>query len=248
MSMGSPPRWSRGLASAAGLLVVSSIALHLPAGSAATAQQGWAPAVSIGPGAGKETARPAAKTSRLGTSGAAERASSEPNALVPFPDVQPTFAPRAAATAAIETGSTTKSARAEEYCTNIADAAADARFAWQKKVLTDLEQQIAHRIAQLEEKTAEYRTWLARRDEFSQKANATLLRIYSRMRPDAAAAQIAELDEETAAALLTNFEGRTASLILNEMDAGKAARLSSIISGAAQVVPAAKPATQARAQ
>jgi flagellar motility protein MotE (MotC chaperone) len=117
-------------------------------------------------------------------------------------------------------------------------------------VLTDLEQEIAKRIAQLEEKTAEYRKWLARRDEFSEKANDTLLRIYTRMRPDAAAAQISELDEETAAALLTKFEGRTASLILNEMDAAKAARLSSVISGAAKVTPAAaaKAAIEARAK
>ena len=97
--------------------------------------------------------------------------------------MEPRFAGPAAATAAIETGSTTKAPRAEEYCTNIADAAADARFAWQKKVLTDLEQEIAKRITQLEEKAAEYRKWLARRDEFSQKANDTLLRIYTRMRP-----------------------------------------------------------------
>ena len=248
MSANPQSRWPRELAGAVGLAAVCAIAVHLPAGSAAIAQQGWAPAVSIGPDPVKDTGR-ATKASRSKTPSMAEKGSSEAKTVVPFPNVEPTFG-RAAATAMIETGSTTKSARAEEYCTNIADAAADARFAWQKKMLTDLEQEIAKRIAQLEEKTAEYRKWLARRDEFSQKANDTLLRIYTRMRPDAAAAQISELDEETAAALLTKFEGRTASLILNEMDVGKAARLSSIVSGAAKVTPAAaaKTAIEARAQ
>ena len=89
--------------------------------------------------------------------------------------------------------------RADDYCANIANPAADARFAWQKKTLADMEQEIAKRIALLEEKTAEYQKWLARRDEFSKKANETVLRIYARMRPDAAAVQLAALDEETAA-------------------------------------------------
>ena len=101
---------------------------------------------------------------------------------------------------------------ADDYCANIANPAADARFAWQKKMLADMEQEIAKRIALLEEKTAEYQKWLARRDEFSKKANETVLRIYARMRPDAAAAQLAALDEETAAAVLTKLEPRTASL------------------------------------
>ena len=44
---------------------------------------------------------------------------------------------------------------AREYCLNIADAAVDARFAWQKKTLADLEQEIAKRVELLEAKTAE---------------------------------------------------------------------------------------------
>jgi flagellar motility protein MotE (MotC chaperone) len=247
MSAGAKPSWSFGLVGAGGLVAIGAVAALLPVASMALAQQGWAPAVTIGPAPVKETTQAATKAGR---SKASSTDTAETKAVVPFPDVEPRFAGPAAGTAAIETGSTTTAPRAEEYCTNIADAAADARVAWQKKVLTDLEQEIAKRIAQLEEKTAEYRKWLARRDEFSEKANDTLLRIYTRMRPDAAAAQISELDEETAAALLTKFEGRTASLILNEMDAAKAARLSSVISGAAKVntAAAAKPAIEARAK
>jgi flagellar motility protein MotE (MotC chaperone) len=149
-------------------------------------------------------------------------------------------------TIGLETGSI-KGTRAEDYCTNIANPAADARFAWQKKVLSDMEQEIAKRIALLEEKTAEYQKWLARRDEFSQKANETVLRIYARMRPDAAAAQLAALDEETAASVLTKLEPRSASLILNEMEPAQAVRLTATISGAGKVTPAAsKTAPEAR--
>jgi flagellar motility protein MotE (MotC chaperone) len=135
---------------------------------------------------------------------------------------------------------------AREYCVNIADAAADARFAWQTKLLADLEDEIAKRVAQLEDKTAEYQRWLARRDEFSKKAQASVVTIYSRMRPDAAAAQLVAMDEEMAAAILTKLEARNASLILNEMDAAQAARLTATIGGAANVNLPGRPKAQAR--
>ncbi|HWB44668.1 MAG TPA: MotE family protein [Hyphomicrobiaceae bacterium] len=122
---------------------------------------------------------------------------------------------------------------AQDYCVNIANAAADARYMWQKKALTDIEKELQERVAKLEAKVAEYQQWLARRDEFSKKAQATLISIYSRMRPDAAALQLADLDIETAAAVLTKLDPRVSSAILAEMNAKHAARLTATISGAA---------------
>ncbi len=133
---------------------------------------------------------------------------------------------------------------AREYCLNIADAAADARLAWQKKVLADIEQEIAKRVEQLEAKTAEYQRWLARRDEFSKKAQASVVTIYARMRPDAAAAQLVAMDEETAAAVLVKLDPRNASAILNEMEATQAARLTATMSGAANVNLPGRPKAQ----
>jgi len=133
---------------------------------------------------------------------------------------------------------------AREYCVNIADAAADARLAWQKKTLADLEQEIAKRVELLEAKTAEYQRWLARRDEFSKKAQESVVTIYARMRPDAAAAQLVAMDEETAAAVLTKLDPRNASAILNEMDPAQAARLAGTISGAANVNLPGRPKAQ----
>jgi hypothetical protein len=68
---------------------------------------------------------------------------------------------------------------AREYCLNIADPASDARIAWQKKVLAGIEQEIAKRLELLEAKTAEYQRWLARRDEFSKKAQESVVTIYA---------------------------------------------------------------------
>jgi flagellar motility protein MotE (MotC chaperone) len=124
---------------------------------------------------------------------------------------------------------------AQRYCVSIADAAADARIAWQKAKLAETEKEIGERIAALEAKTAEYKAWLERRDEFSRKATQTLVEIYAQMEPDAASLQLAVMDEETAAAILTKLDPSISGGILNEMQPDKAARLSGTIAGAARV-------------
>lgn len=111
------------------------------------------------------------------------------------------------------------------YCASIADAAADARFAWQKEQLATLEKQVEERIAALEAKRAEYETWLARRDAFLAKADEGVVAIYTKMRADAAALQLANMPDEGAAAILTKLNARTASGILSEMEAARAAQL-----------------------
>jgi flagellar motility protein MotE (MotC chaperone) len=126
---------------------------------------------------------------------------------------------------------------AKQFCANIGDAAAEAKFGWQKRALTELQQELDQRIALLEAKTAEFQKWVARRDEFSKKARDSLMLIYARMRPDAAAVQLGAMDEETAAAILSKLDARIASAILNEMEPGQAARLTATIAGAANTAP-----------
>jgi flagellar motility protein MotE (MotC chaperone) len=126
---------------------------------------------------------------------------------------------------------------ARRYCVSIADAAADARYAWQKAKLAEIGEELEKRIALLEEKTAEFQKWVARRDEFVEKARQNLVLIYSRMRPDAAALQLTSMDEETASAVLLALDPRIASKILNDMEPAQAARLTAIIGGAAKGAP-----------
>ncbi|MBL8847767.1 MAG: MotE family protein [Hyphomicrobium zavarzinii] len=126
---------------------------------------------------------------------------------------------------------------AQQYCFNTADTAADARFAWQAKKIKEMEAELDKRAQLLESKTLEYKRWLERRDEFSRKAHEKLVGFYSRMRPDAAAVQLATLDEEMAAAVVTKLETKVASQIMGEMDPERAAKIATIISGAAKVPP-----------
>ena len=119
---------------------------------------------------------------------------------------------------------------AEKFCANIADAARDARFAWEAKTLTNLKAEVEAATAALETKRAELQAVLSRREEFQKLAVRTVIDIYAKMRPEAAAAQLAALDERTAAAVLAKLNSRTASAILGEMDTPRAVSLAQLIS------------------
>ena len=121
----------------------------------------------------------------------------------------------------------------EMYCTNMRDKALDARFLKQKKLLADLESEIKKKAEKLAERTELYRKWYELRRKFIRQANATLVGIYSNMRPDSAAAQLVKMDELTAASLLLKLTHKRASAILNEMDPTIAARLASTLVDAA---------------
>ncbi|SDA11512.1 Flagellar motility protein MotE, a chaperone for MotC folding [Methylobacterium sp. UNC378MF] len=119
--------------------------------------------------------------------------------------------------------------RPTQYCAGIANAAADARLAWQKETLTALSKDIEVRIGQLEAKRAEYEDWLKRRQAFLAKADESVTAIYAKMRPDSAAQQLTAMESEAAAAILTRLDARIASAIMNEMEPGRAARLANVI-------------------
>ena len=121
------------------------------------------------------------------------------------------------------------------FCSNVADPAVDARLAWQLKELEKAENQLRERIAEVEAKRAEYEKWMALRDDFLKKAEAGVVEIYSRMKPDAAATQIAGMADETAAAVLAKLSPRSSSAIFNEMETARAAHLADLLGGMRRV-------------
>lgn len=120
------------------------------------------------------------------------------------------------------------------FCSNIADAARDRRYALQTLELNKLRKDVDARIVALEEKRAEYEKWLSRREKFLAKAEEGLVEIYASMRPDAAAERLAEVSSDLAAAILMKLEPRVAGVILNEMNSKAAATLTTIIASAAR--------------
>ena len=125
---------------------------------------------------------------------------------------------------------------ARSYCVSISSAAADTRTAMQMSKLAEMEKQVGRRIAALEAKTAEYKSWVERREQILKRATTSLVKIYTQMEPDAAALQFVSMEEETAASILFKLEPASASAILNEMAPEKAARLAAGIAGAARLV------------
>jgi flagellar motility protein MotE (MotC chaperone) len=121
----------------------------------------------------------------------------------------------------------------QQYCSNIGNLAADARIAWQMKRLGELENQVKQRVAELEAKEAESKEWIGKREEMMKKAEDGVVAIYAKMQPEAAAAQMAVMEDSMAVAVLAKLNPRVSSAILNEMDAGKAAKLTDLMSGLA---------------
>jgi flagellar motility protein MotE (MotC chaperone) len=119
------------------------------------------------------------------------------------------------------------------YCKAIHDSASEARAAWQAQALLEIEERIEARIEDLARERAAYEEYLARREEFLRRAEEGVIEIYARMRPDAAAAQLAAMDNQTASAVIAKLNPRQASAILNEMEPGRAALLTRTVAGSA---------------
>ncbi len=117
----------------------------------------------------------------------------------------------------------------DRYCTNIANPALDARNALQLAEIKEAEGEISAKIDELEAKRAEVEKWLGERRDFIESTSDIVIGIYSGMKPDAAAAQMAALDRSVAASLLTRLKPRQAGSILAEMPAPVASELAALI-------------------
>lgn len=124
----------------------------------------------------------------------------------------------------------------ERFCSNIADAARDRRYALQAEELKQLQAGIDERMRALDAKKAEYETWLKRREVFLARAEDGVVKIYAGMKPDAAAERLAIVNADLAAAILMKLDSRKAGVILNEMDQKAAATLTGIMASAARRV------------
>ena len=118
-----------------------------------------------------------------------------------------------------------KNSKQDAYCANVAMGAETIRIARQQKLLTEIETEIKARIDALDAREKSLRALLDRIDGFEKKTGETLIAFYSKMKPDAAAAQIAELDVDIAASLLMKLSPKISSAILNEVEPTRGAVL-----------------------
>lgn len=121
----------------------------------------------------------------------------------------------------------------ENFCGAVAASAASTRLAWQETRVKALQAEMVVKTAELAAKEAEVRSWVDKREQLLAKAGTDLTAIYAKMKPDAAAAQLQAMDDDTAAALLLKLKPAVASAVMGEMDPTRAARLSDLLTGAA---------------
>lgn len=128
-----------------------------------------------------------------------------------------------------------ESAPAGDFCSNIRDDVQEQRYALKMQELKRLRAAVEERIVALESKRAEFEAWQKKRDQFAQLADESLVEIYSKMRPDAAAGRLEILEPVLAAAIVLKLPRRRASVILNEMTAAKAASITEVIAASSVV-------------
>ncbi len=121
---------------------------------------------------------------------------------------------------------------ANRFCANAAPSIAEARIAWETRRLSELDGQVKQRLADLEKAEASLQEWVAKRDTALKAANDELVAIYAKMQPEAAAIQIAAMDDQMAASILGKLKPGAAGAILDEMEAERASRLAVFLSGA----------------
>jgi flagellar motility protein MotE (MotC chaperone) len=126
----------------------------------------------------------------------------------------------------------TADVEASRFCASIAPSIAEARIAWQTKRLGELDAQVKQRLADLEKAEASVQEWVVKRDALLKAASDDLVAIYARMQPENAAVQLSAMDDQMAAAILGKLKPSAAGAILDEMEAGRASKLASFLSGA----------------
>jgi flagellar motility protein MotE (MotC chaperone) len=120
---------------------------------------------------------------------------------------------------------------ASRFCANAAPSIAEARIAWETKQLSELDAQVKQRLADLEKAEASVKEWVAKRDASLKAASDELVAIYAKMQPETAATQIAAMDDQMAAGILSKLKPSAAGAILNEMEAERASKLAVVLSG-----------------
>jgi flagellar motility protein MotE (MotC chaperone) len=142
--------------------------------------------------------------------------------------------PKAAANKAADkaTGDKTADIEAGHFCADVAPSIAEARIAWETRRLGELDAQVKQRLVDLEKAEASVQEWVAKRDAALKSASDNLVAIYAKMQPETAATQIAAMDDQMAAAILGKLKAGAAGAILNEMEAERASKLATILSGA----------------
>jgi len=133
----------------------------------------------------------------------------------------------------VETGTVVSENELLAYCMNISSSAVELRGLLVKESLSKIGEEVDGKLTELESRIGELKGWLERREAFLASANETMVEVYQKMRPDAAASQMMELNPMLSAAIVAKLDSRAASAIMMEMKPEAAARITELLASAA---------------
>lgn len=113
----------------------------------------------------------------------------------------------------------------EAVCPIVLDPATQTAIESERRSLHAMAQDVADKTAILEQRTEALKAWLQKRDMLVRQVNKFITDTYSRMKADAAAAQLSAMDFAQAGAILSRLDPDKAGAIMSEMDPGKAATI-----------------------
>lgn len=141
-------------------------------------------------------------------------------------------APAGAASADLGQGTDVESATSSivaDYCRSAFDPASEARASVLNARMLDRAAELEDLVSKLEAATVELKDWVERREALLDSVGDTLTGIFKNLRPDAAAAQLSELNSARAAAIILRLPPKNASEILAEMAPEDAAAITSVL-------------------
>jgi flagellar motility protein MotE (MotC chaperone) len=130
----------------------------------------------------------------------------------------------------------------EPYCKAVYEELGKKRQNREAIELKKVIEEVEAKTATLEQRIETLKEWTAKRDAFKALAQESIVKLYSRMQPESAASQLVAMPEDVAAAVVMKLDAKLSGVILAEMDAAKAARITSLIAVAGEVSTASKTA------
>lgn len=119
----------------------------------------------------------------------------------------------------------------ERFCGNAVPSVEELRAAAQKRQLEALDHQVRERIELLKQLSKTTQEWIERREQLMNRASQNVVAIYAKSDPESAAKQLDEMQDGTAAAILSKLPPQRASAILGEMNPSKASKIIAEIRG-----------------
>lgn len=117
-------------------------------------------------------------------------------------------------------------------CTLLMDEATKTALDVERRGILEATQEMVRQSDLLEQRIQVLKEWMERRDLLVRKVSKLVVDTFAKMKPEAAAVQLAAMDLGQAGAIVSRLEPDKLSAIVSEMDPGKAAAILVALNGA----------------